>query len=157
MTDPFGKEAHDREAPEHSGIDGHECYGGWDGLYICKDCEEYKHCQCVDAGDDELSGIERLALCIDGDSISFRDAPADVVAELKRRTQKSLEFWRRAKKAEEPAKFLFRLINERRASIVSSADCSQFEIAQAAACGRFYVNEDGFGFVLRPGFGPPST
>ena len=38
----------------------------------------------------------------------------------------------------------------KRGSIVSSADCSEAEIAQARACGRFHVNADHMGFVLRP-------
>ncbi len=44
--DPFGKEAHDQHNPEHSGLCGHECYGGWDGLYICEDCREFEFCEC---------------------------------------------------------------------------------------------------------------
>jgi hypothetical protein len=35
-------------------------------------------------------------------------------------------------------------------SIVSSNVCSVGEIAAAQACGRFYVDEDGLGFVRRP-------
>jgi hypothetical protein len=31
--------------------------------------------------------------------------------------------------------------------IKSSNDCSAFEIALARACHRFYVDEDGFGYV----------
>lgn len=34
-------------------------------------------------------------------------------------------------------------------SIVSSNDCSHVEIAVADACGRFYVRDDGMGFVYR--------
>ena len=34
--------------------------------------------------------------------------------------------------------------------IVSSGDCSTMEIADAQARGDFTVDEDGFGFVLRP-------
>lgn len=41
------------------------------------------------------------------------------------------------------------LIDERGA-IVSSADCSPMELAFARSEGRFYVDGDGFGFVLRP-------
>lgn len=40
------------------------------------------------------------------------------------------------------------LIDERGA-IVSSADCSEMELAFARKEGRFYVDKDGFGFVLR--------
>jgi len=47
-----------------------------------------------------------------------------------------------------PEAFLERLPAERGA-IVSSADCSATEIAQAQACGRWHVNEDGMGYVLR--------
>jgi hypothetical protein len=36
-------------------------------------------------------------------------------------------------------------------AIVSSNECTDFEVAQTAACGRFYVNEaDALGFVRRP-------
>ena len=37
-----------------------------------------------------------------------------------------------------------------RGAIVSSADCGVAEIAIARASGRFFVDERGFGFVLRP-------
>lgn len=35
-------------------------------------------------------------------------------------------------------------------AIVSSGECSGIEIAQAQACGRFAVRDDGMGYVLRP-------
>lgn len=34
-------------------------------------------------------------------------------------------------------------------AIVSSSDCSEAEIVAAQACGRFAVDENGFGFVRR--------
>jgi hypothetical protein len=40
------------------------------------------------------------------------------------------------------------LVRERGA-VVSSADCHEIEIAYADVAGRFFVREDGFGFVLR--------
>jgi len=43
--DPFGKEVHDRHAPDHSGKFGHFCYD-WDGLWICEDCSEFEFCSC---------------------------------------------------------------------------------------------------------------
>jgi hypothetical protein len=47
MTDdPFGKEAHDEHAPNHSGEEGHFCWE-WDGLWICKDCPEFEFCHCL--------------------------------------------------------------------------------------------------------------
>lgn len=48
----------------------------------------------------------------------------------------------------EARNFLHRLKAERGA-IVSSGDCSAIEIAEAQACRRFYVDEDGYGYVLR--------
>lgn len=41
------------------------------------------------------------------------------------------------------------LIQERGA-IVSSADCSEMEIAFARTEGRFFVDANGMGFVVRP-------
>jgi hypothetical protein len=41
------------------------------------------------------------------------------------------------------------LIRERGA-VVSSADCSEMEIAHARVAGRFFVDPYGYGFVLRP-------
>ena len=38
-----------------------------------------------------------------------------------------------------------------RGAIVTSADCSEMEIAFARQEGRFYVDPNGFGFVLRMG------
>ena len=38
-----------------------------------------------------------------------------------------------------------------RGCIVSSADCSHAELVQAQACKRFFVDEDGMGYVHRPG------
>ena len=35
-------------------------------------------------------------------------------------------------------------------SIVSSNDCSQLEIAEAKACDRMHVDENGFGFIYFP-------
>ena len=43
--DPFGPEAHNAQAPEHSGNFGHYC-PEWDDLWICKDCAEYECCTC---------------------------------------------------------------------------------------------------------------
>lgn len=37
-----------------------------------------------------------------------------------------------------------------RGALISSADCTPAEIAIARSCGRFFVREDGMGFVLRP-------
>jgi len=37
-----------------------------------------------------------------------------------------------------------------KAVIISSNDCTPMEIAFARAEDRFYVNDEGFGFVLRP-------
>ena len=34
-------------------------------------------------------------------------------------------------------------------AIVSSGECSEVEIAEANACGRFAVRDDGMGFVRR--------
>lgn len=34
--------------------------------------------------------------------------------------------------------------------IVSSSDCTHSEIAQAQACERMYIDENGFGFVYFP-------
>jgi hypothetical protein len=34
--------------------------------------------------------------------------------------------------------------------IVSSASCTELEIAQAKACGRIYVDEQGYGFIYLP-------
>lgn len=42
------------------------------------------------------------------------------------------------------------LLGETRGAMVSSADCSEIEIAFARVCNRFFVNEQGFGFVIRP-------
>lgn len=154
-TDPFGKEAHDRHHPTHSGLDGHECNGGWDGLYICRDCDEYEHCECETEVDSEtlnkaVAILNSKALCISDSGIEFHDVSPEVYAEMKRRTQRSFEYWQRARKAERAAKFLYRLAQEG-GTIVSSASCSQAEIAAAESCGRMHVNENGCGFVLRPG------
>lgn len=45
--------------------------------------------------------------------------------------------------------FLLKLA-ERRGSIVSSADCSLSEITMARVLGLFYVDDRGYGYVLRP-------
>lgn len=42
------------------------------------------------------------------------------------------------------------LLGEERGAIVSSADCSEMEIAFARDQGRFYVDNDGMGYVMRP-------
>lgn len=34
--------------------------------------------------------------------------------------------------------------------IISSAHCTEYQIAQAQACGRMYIDKDGFGFVYFP-------
>lgn len=34
--------------------------------------------------------------------------------------------------------------------VVSSAHCSELEIAQAQSCGRMFIDQDGFGFVYLP-------
>lgn len=38
---------------------------------------------------------------------------------------------------------------EERGAVVSSADCSEMEIAFARTEGRFFVDDDGLGYVLR--------
>ncbi len=48
--------------------------------------------------------------------------------------------------------FLQRLATSQ-TQIVSSASCSGLEIAQAAACGRMYVDDQALGYILRP---PPA-
>ena len=47
---PFGIKEHDDGAPDHSGKFGHYC-AEWDGLYICKDCEEFQACTCFKTKD----------------------------------------------------------------------------------------------------------
>lgn len=44
--DPYGPEAHDLGWPQHSKKRGHYCEE-WDGLWICEDCSEFKHCSCL--------------------------------------------------------------------------------------------------------------
>lgn len=46
-------------------------------------------------------------------------------------------------------KALAALVAERGA-LVSSGDCSEAEIVIARVCGRFFVTDDGLGYVLRP-------
>jgi len=48
-----------------------------------------------------------------------------------------------------PGQLIDQLIREGGA-IVSSAECSDMEIAVAQSVGRFSVDENGFGFVRRP-------
>lgn len=45
--DPFGPEAHDKYAPQHTKVSGHYCYD-FDGLWICEDCPEFHVCTCVE-------------------------------------------------------------------------------------------------------------
>ena len=58
------------------------------------------------------------------------------------------EFQRTVVKQPQISDILTALMDERGA-IVSSADCSEMELAFARKEGRFYVDKDGFGFVLR--------
>ena len=44
---------------------------------------------------------------------------------------------------------MVRKLGAQRGAIVSSADCSVAEIAIARASGRFFVDDDGYGYVLR--------
>lgn len=45
---------------------------------------------------------------------------------------------------------LFNLLIANGGKIVPSNECSDLEIAQARACGRMYVDKDGFGFIYFP-------
>lgn len=45
LDDPFGWRAHDKQVPEHSGLNGHYC-NEFDGLWICQDCSEWDCCTC---------------------------------------------------------------------------------------------------------------
>lgn len=45
---------------------------------------------------------------------------------------------------------LFRKLRSAGGCIVSSGDCSAMEIADAQARGDFIVDDEGFGYVLRP-------
>lgn len=45
---------------------------------------------------------------------------------------------------------LFTLLKEKGGRIVSSNDCSPVEIAEARACDRMFIDEDGFGFIYFP-------
>jgi hypothetical protein len=49
---------------------------------------------------------------------------------------------------EQALAFLYKLA-EGGGAIVSSNNCSEMEIANAQACGRFFVDPDGLGYVLR--------
>lgn len=53
--DPFGKEAHDRDVPWHSGEYGHYCCD-WDGLWICQQCEEFAFCTCFEPNQPPYTG-----------------------------------------------------------------------------------------------------
>jgi len=47
------------------------------------------------------------------------------------------------------ARELLNALNCERGAIVSSADCCEMEIAFARTDGRFFVDDDGIGYVLR--------
>ncbi len=48
-------------------------------------------------------------------------------------------------------KQLLQCLVRERGAIVSSADCSVMELAFAREEGRFFVDEEGLGYVVRPG------
>lgn len=50
---------------------------------------------------------------------------------------------------QEALKFLQRLASEQNGAIVSSNACSEMEIANARATDRFFVDNEGLGYVLR--------
>ncbi len=89
---------------------------------------------------DAVSWWERHAAAMSEDARLCREREGEAVA--------------RAGAASSAVAFLRRLVGdspETRGRIVSSADCSAAEIAQAQACGRFHADADGMGYVLRPG------
>lgn len=47
-------------------------------------------------------------------------------------------------------KELFEKLKMNKGKIVSSASCTELEISEARVSARFYVDEDGFGFVYFP-------
>ena len=47
-------------------------------------------------------------------------------------------------------KELFEKLKMNKGKIISSASCTQLEIAEARACDRFYVDDEGCGFVYFP-------
>jgi hypothetical protein len=47
-------------------------------------------------------------------------------------------------------KELFEMLISKGGKIVSSANCSTLEIAEAGACKRMWVDENGFGFIWFP-------
>lgn len=45
---------------------------------------------------------------------------------------------------------LFEKLKMEGGKIISSNDCTPLEISEARACGRMYVDDDGFGFIYFP-------
>jgi len=45
LSDMLSKDLHDQHFQAHSGAGGHYCLH-WEGLWICRDCHEWKSCQC---------------------------------------------------------------------------------------------------------------
>lgn len=45
---------------------------------------------------------------------------------------------------------LFKMLIEKGGMIVSSASCNLIEIAEAQACRRMWVDDNGFGFIWFP-------
>lgn len=45
---------------------------------------------------------------------------------------------------------LIKMLIEGGGKIISSNDCTRSEIAQAAACNRMHIDENGFGFIYLP-------
>lgn len=46
--------------------------------------------------------------------------------------------------------FLLKLVETKGGCVVSSNDCSEWEIVAARACDRFYVDSRAYGYVIRP-------
>jgi hypothetical protein len=83
---------------------------------------------------------------------ALRAAKAAAFEEAAMLAAEQARIWREAEETNEG--FLKKLRDG--GNVVSSNDCSEAEVAYAQACGRIYVDEDGFGYIYRPKPAPPA-